>query len=283
MTYTPVTSAADILLKREDMYRAAGGVNGGKLRACMHLLQEARAKGYTQVVSAASVLSPQSAMAAVVARYMDMKCHVIVGGTGPDTVFRHPAMQIARSQGACFHYIKAGYNPQLQKAGRTLTSTLQAAWQLPYGITPSHTASSAEVEAFHAVGAEQVNNLPAHVQTLVIPFGSGNSAASILYGLSKHAPAALQRIILMSIGPDKRPWLRDRLEMLQVTPPCSLEFISLYPGWARYGTSMSATLGDVIMHPTYEGKIVRWCQKYAPEWWTRSDEKTCMWIVGGPL
>jgi hypothetical protein len=47
------------------------------------------------------------------------------------------------------------------------------------------TTSDADIEAFHRVGSEQVRNLPDHMETLIIPAGSRNSAVSVLYGLHR--------------------------------------------------------------------------------------------------
>lgn len=53
--------------------------------------------------------------------------------------------------------------------------------------------------------------------------------------------------------------------------------------YARYADRMPATEDGITMHPTYEGKVVRYLNEQAPEWWTRRDGTTCLWIVGGPL
>ena len=62
------------------------------------------------------------------------------------------------------------------------------------------TTSDADIEAFHRVGSEQVRNLPDHMETLIIPAGSRNSAVSILYGLYRYPPKSLKKIIFMHIN-----------------------------------------------------------------------------------
>jgi hypothetical protein len=39
---------------------------------------------------------------------------------------------------------------------------------------------------------------------------------------------------------------------------------------------------DIVFHPTYEGKIIRYLNVTHPAWWARRDGTTAMWIVGGP-
>ena len=46
---------------------------------------------------------------------------------------------------------------------------------------------------------------------------------------------------------------------------------------------MPGQADGIVLHPTYEGKVVRYLDEKAPEWWVRRDGTTCLWIVGGPL
>jgi hypothetical protein len=282
MSLTPVERHDGLWLKLEERHRLPSGVNGSKLRACQYLIGAAKAAGKTRVISAASVLSPQNAMAANVAADLGMECTVILGGTKPSTAGRHRAVQIASDYGADFRYIPVGYNPALQRAARA-EATDPAAYHLQYGITTPPDASAVELRAFHNVGADQVANLPAEVKTLVIPFGSGNTAAGVLLGLSQQPPEALERVILMGIGPDRQEWLWSRLAVLDAKVPVPVTHIALHPDFATYGDKMKASIGPITMHPTYEGKIVRWADENRPPWWTRRDGSTAMWIVGGPI
>lgn len=281
---TPVENRAGIWLKREDLHHRLNGVNGAKLRACEHLIGVARDRGYTSVVSAASVLSPQNAMAATVAASLGMPCEVILGGSKPSTAIRHPSVQLAVEAGAHLSFIPVGYNPALQRAARQYVHDASTpVYHLQYGITVPPGADVEEIRAFHAVGADQVLNLPPEVDTLVVPFGSGNSAAGVLYGLSQHRPPGLERVILMGIGPDRQDWLAQRLALLDAKPGIPVQHISLYPQFAKYGDAMKASWDGLVMHPTYEGKIITWCNQNQPEWWARRDGRTCLWVVGGPL
>lgn len=282
---TSVELREGLWLKREDQHAMPAGVNGAKLRACQFLIGRGKAVGARHVISAASVLSPQNAMAAVVARELGMACTVIVGGSKPATALRHPALRIAAEHGATIEHVRVGYNPYLQRAAAIRAADLPAAFWLRYGITPAPEATPADLAAFHAVGANQVTNLPDEVETLVVPFGSGNTAAGVLYGLATHRrPAALRRVVLMGIGPDRRSWLAARLAALGVQAPVPLEHIDLHgSGYARYGDKMPHTLSGIVLHPTYEGKVARYLDVHQPPFWTRRDATTCLWIVGGPL
>jgi 1-aminocyclopropane-1-carboxylate deaminase/D-cysteine desulfhydrase-like pyridoxal-dependent ACC family enzyme len=269
-------------LKREDLYTGQYGINGSKLRACQHLLQKARSQGFTRVVTACSVLSPQSPMVAVTARELDMDCLVIYGGSKPSTAFSHPGPRIAQAAGADFDFIGVGYNPALQRAARELVSRDGSAYLLHYGITTPPTASRADLVDFHAPVAEQVANLPDSVRTLIIPFGSANTATGILLGLVRHERGDLD-VKLIGIGPDRREWMRERLQRIGIVWN-DYDHIDLHgTGIYSYGDKQPYTLNGVVLHPTYEGKVASHLDRLAPDWWTKRDGTTCLWIVGGPL
>lgn len=281
-TLTPVELRNGLWYKREDLYRnPAYGVNGAKYRACQHLVSRARSRGATRVISAASVHSPQSSMAAVVAEEMGMECTVIVGGTTPEMGMRHKAIALAVAAGAEVTSITVGYNPALQSAARAAAET-PGNWALPYGITTPADASEQDVQDFLQVGAPQTANLPEGVETLVVPFGSGNTGAGVLMGLREARPDSLKNVILMGIGPDRRTWLRDRIGEPFV-PGLEVSHTTLHEVWASYGDKMPETQDGIKFHPTYEGKIIRYLNMVHPDWWTRRDGTTAFWIVGGPI
>lgn len=283
MDLTPVEDHNGLWIKREDLYRGEYGVNGAKYRACQHLIGRAAEAGALEVVSAASVLSPQSAMASVVAAEFGLGCRVIVGGTTPDKAVKHKSIAIAHDAGARITAIPVGYNPALQKAA------LEAAeedfvWRLPYGITTPPEASLEDIEAFLQVGAPQTQNLPDEIQILAVPFGSGNTAAAVLYGLVDHRPRDLRRVVLFGIGPDRWGWLKERLGAYGRWPlPFEVEHVPLHPWFATYGDRMPETLDGIVLHPTYEGKVVRFLNAAGLEWWNHPNHTTALWIVGGPL
>ena len=280
---TPVELRNGVWYKREDLYRIdPPGVNGSKLRACRHLMSRAVIEGAEKVVSAASVHSPQSAMAAVLADKLGLECTVIVGATTPEKAIKHKAIQIAHDFGAHITSIPVAYNTALQRAGAVLAEAPNV-WQLPYGITTPSTASLRDVEDFVRVGARQAVNIPDEVTDLILPFGSANTACGVLYGLQA---TQLKRIHLMEIGPSRRVWATARLSALgqPLAPPwVELQWHTLHEVWASYGDKMPETCDDITFHPTYEGKIIRWLNATRPEWWTRRDGTTLFWIVGGPI
>lgn len=281
MELTPVELHQGIWLKREDLFRdPVSGVNGAKYRACRYLIGRARDNGAKHIVSAASVLSPQSAMASVIADQMGLRCTVIVGGTTPEKAVLHKAIRIAADHGAEITSIAVGYNPALQGAARKAAEE-PGTWRLPYGITTDE-----DVEQFMRVGAPQTMNLPDQVRTLILPFGSGNTACGVLYGLHDFRPAALEQVVLVGIGPDRLEWATRRLESVGrslVPPGVQVIHAQLHPWFATYGDKMPEVWDGIRLHPTYEGKVVRFLNSGQPDYWARRDGTTCLWIVGGPI
>ncbi len=284
---TPVQLLDGLWYKREDLNRSSVyGVNGAKYRACQHLIRRAAERGATRVVSAASVLSPQSAMAAVVSEEVGLECRIIAGATTPEKAVRHKSIAIAQLAGAEITTVKVAYNPFLQKAAAEAAASEPGNWALPYGITTPALAPLEDIRAFLEVGGEQTQNLPDDVERIVLPFGSGNTAAGVLYGLHENRPSHLREVYLYGIGPDRLNWLQKRLfdQGVPLTPEgVRLRHVPLHPMWAEYSDKMPESLDGITFHPTYEGKVVRYLNATHPAWWTERDGKTLFYIVGGPI
>lgn len=285
---TPWEERDGLWYKREDAHRNAYGVNGSKFRACRHLMVNAILDGYEHIVSAQAVASPQSAICATLAEELGVECTVVVGASKPETAVKHSNIAIAIAAGAELDTgCRVAYNGTLQPYGRDLAERL-GAWQLPYAISIPDDAAREDLEAFSEVGGAQVHNLPPQLQTLVIPFGSGNTAAGVLYGLSRYLPegSELSRIVLVGVGPDRSGWLRKRLEAVgaeDVYDNFRIDLMPLHPWFAEYADRMHETLDGIVMHPVYEGKVVRFLNIANEDWWTARDGTVGFWLVGGPF
>jgi 1-aminocyclopropane-1-carboxylate deaminase/D-cysteine desulfhydrase-like pyridoxal-dependent ACC family enzyme len=271
--------------KREDLHRNAYGVNGAKYRACRHLMTKAILDGYDWVVSAQSVLSPQSPIVATLAEELGIGCTLVYGASKPETVIKHRNVAIAVEAGAMVDTTpRVAYNPVIQPYAARLAEEM-GAWQLPYAISPPETASEADLQSFLAVGGAQARNLPDEVRTLVISFGSGNTTAGMLFGLWLHGSKNVERIVLVGVGPDREAWMNERLVRagvdLMALPPITI--MPLHGWFAEYGDKMPETVDDIVMHPTYEGKAIRFLNGSSLDWWHDRDGSVGFWIVGGPL
>lgn len=300
---SPVEQHGGTWLKREDKFAplGEGGINGSKLRGCIMMMHNRYEAGAQTIYTGASIKSPQHSMTAAVARHFGMATTHVIGATKPKTAIKAVQVQMGAWFGARYKIIGAGFNPNLQHEVRALVGGDPLGAVMPYGISP---VGAFETLAFHQLGGRQVCNLP-DVHTLVIPAGSCNSLASVLYGLQVNPrPPSLRRIVTVAIGPDKTKWLWERLKQLEVAdgyryhqyatgtvgihlsrppePRNYLEIVHLDPhgeGFAGYQDEMKESIGDVVLHPTYEGKVRRYLNRYYPE---LLDDRACMWVVGGP-
>lgn len=270
--------------KREDLHRNRYGVNGAKYRACRHLITSAVVReGVDHIVTAQSVRSPQAAITATLCEELGLKCTVVVGASKPETAVKHRSIEVAVAAGADLDTTPRGaYNNIIQPYAQRLSEEL-GAWQVPYAISPPADSSPEELEAFLTVGGSQVRDMP-ELETLVIAFGSGNTTAGVLYGLSRFAVEVPPRVVLVGVGPDRTSWLRHRLTAVgasEIWMDTSIEVMPLHGWFAEYADQMPERLDDIEMHPTYEGKVVRFLNTAKPRWWTKRDGSTGFWIVGG--
>lgn len=276
--FTPWENRFGRFYKREDLYEdMVFGVNGSKYRTWKALIQQA-VPDFSEVVVAGSVHAPTVPIAAVAAKEAGLECTVIVGGTTPEKAMRHRYIQIAKQAGAGLEAIPVGYGPALKKAARDFEGSHDSVWRVAPPEPPQ------DVRPFLEPVGRQVLNMPAELRTLIIPFGSGNTAAGVLYGLSQ-MDHQLERVVLVGIGPDRMAWLGEMLEQAGVNTDnlwnnLQLMHIQLHDWFAKYADRMPETVDGIVMHPTYEGKAVRYLNTVEPAWWER-DDSTGFWIVGG--
>lgn len=279
---TPFENHNGIWFKRDDHFAPLGygGPNGSKMRQLIWYMNRYRT-GKTHVLTGASIQSPQLSMSAIVGAHYGLRSRQIVYSK-PETVLRHINPQVAAGFGASFEYANGPYNPILQR--KVVDLTQPSSLVVEYGITLPHDRYPVEdVRKFHEVGANQVRNLPDEVTRLIAPAGSCNSLTSILLGLSRDSKN-LQELFTLGIGPDKRPWMRERLLKLGVDIdhlPFKWRHYSLHDsGYAKYSDHFNNESFDgIAFHPTYEGKMIRWL-KNNDMMFADPDDRTAFWLVG---
>jgi 1-aminocyclopropane-1-carboxylate deaminase/D-cysteine desulfhydrase-like pyridoxal-dependent ACC family enzyme len=298
------------MYKREDFFAPLGygGINGSKLRQLIYLMEPMSCGDSSGVVTACSVLSPQSSMTALVGRHFGIPVTVILGATRYESAVKHENVKIAVAAGARLEFVKVAYNPALQRAVRIHQAEYDS-YAVPYGITTPPEAGPRQVAQFHLLASLQTVNIPSQTRTLVIPFGSANSAAGVLTGLARYGPGAISRVVLVGIGPNRLPWLWKRLEVVErglgldirklftvrshfrgpeysadVTDthgPVLLEHYDLHgTGYVKYADRRPWRQDGIDFHPTYEGKVMQWLSREQPHWHKPADGTELFWIVG---
>jgi 1-aminocyclopropane-1-carboxylate deaminase/D-cysteine desulfhydrase-like pyridoxal-dependent ACC family enzyme len=275
---TPWELRGNMFFKREDLFSpfGPGMPNGSKLRAADHIFS--LRGNATQILTAASGLSPQHAIVAALAHLYGLPhTHITAARLSKS----YPSLQIAECLGAKFQYSKVGYQPALNAAVNALHTQTPGSYILPYGLTvnnPEH------YRDFYLANAPQTNNTPSHVRTLYVPAGSCNTLISVLIGLAAN-PHNVRSVISVGVGPDKLAWVTQRLNHMGFNPT-KFPFrwntdINLHEqGYASYTDKMPEHFEGIDFHPTYEGKIWRYLTKADV---FRFDGTEGFWVVGGQL
>lgn len=205
--------------KREDCFAPLGygGINGAKLRQAMWLLHEHIMNGgHPDVFSASVVGSPQLIMGALVSRHYGGETRSVLGVTTPEKCLKHAMVAGATWAGTKWDFIGSGFNSALQPHCRKLMDKYNPnGFFMEYGITLDHEVEEpSRIAAFHKIGGHQVANIPDEIDTLILPFGSANSATSFFTGLAMYPKPNLKKIILIGIGPNKIKWIEKRLTII---------------------------------------------------------------------
>jgi hypothetical protein len=269
---TPVEKIGDIWFKREDKFSPDGVHNGSKFRQLIWLFSRASFPG---VVSGAVTCSPQLPMVAACAKHYGMKCVQFSGA-------RKNMALAAEELGAKTILVNPGYGPLLNKWAKDYAAA--RGWlRIETNITV--TSSDADIEAFHRIGSEQVRNLPDHIETLIIPAGSRNSAVSILYGLHRYPPKNLKKIILMHINKNLAKHEEEMCERLKACGVSELRYQFethdvFANDYTNYEKLMPFSYQGQTFHPRYEGKCMNFIKENLNVFRPYMNDKTLFWIVG---
>lgn len=309
---SPVEKIGDLYFKREDYFAPLGygGINGSKLRVCIWLISEAIASGAKGVVHGAVSGSPQHPMVATIAKHFGIPCVDVIG---VQDISGHKNLEIAADMGATFVTSKVGYAKTLEaKAYQVRDKAYPNYFVLETNITVNEDRNSPDrIRKFHNVGSYQSYNIPDHIETVILPAGSCNSAVGALFGIAEKRPKNLKRVILAGIGNygSKDPlYIKRRLSLIGArdvyswnnllagTEISGLPFdyeedriqilhVDCYnrpdnhKQYTTYADLMPFNYHGIEMHPRYEGKIWNWIQDF-----DRLDDylndKTMFWIVG---
>lgn len=229
MALTPVEAHGSVLVKRDDLF-SLGGVSGGKVRTCWHLMQ-----GAIGVTTAGSRQSPQVNIVAQLAKLTGIpaRVHTPTGELSPEVL-------AAQEAGAELVQHKAGYNSVI--IARSKADAKAQGWRdIPFGM---------ECAEAVAMTRRQVANLPfGQFSRLVMPVGSGMSLAGVLWGLVD----AGQEVPVLGVVVGAAPV--DRLE--KYAPPGWQGACTLVASGLDYHAEVPEVhLGALALDPVYEAKCL---------------------------
>lgn len=301
---TPVEKHGALWFKRDDYFAPLGygSVNGSKMRQCLWLIHgfitERSAIG---IVSGSVVGSPQHPMVASICKHYNIGC--LIATPAPD-VEKHEYLKMAKDWDSKFFKTNIGYARALQSISFKLQKKLWRHEVVETNITVDERLNPASrVEAFHAIGAKQVENIPDDCVNIIIPAGSCNSAVSVMYGLWKYRPKKMKRIVLMGIGNNgsaNPKYVQKRLKIIGSVIGSDVAGFFNYPwestrnlssidvvhfdingsGFCQYSTLMPFQNDGIEFHPRYEGKVMNYMEKYPEKFTELLAQKTVFWVVG---
>lgn len=266
---TPVQVINGLTLKRDDLYAPFGetGVNGGKLRQCMMLLNNLNGK-YESVLSYCSLHSPQAPITAAAAKAHGMDCTILYGGTNADRIKQMPMPRLAAQYGARIVVAaKSGRHTVLHSKAKIMAKE-SSSFIVQYGI---NLTEHAEV-LFQAVAA-QVENIPDEIPNLVLTCGSGITATGVLLGIHFFGKQ-IQQIHLIGTAPNRERFIHSQLSAAGADRKICYHDLFNSAGFV-YEKPVHQNWGGLQLHPQYEAKAMQWfkASKLKPE-------ETLFWIVG---
>lgn len=232
---TPVEEHAGVLVKREDAW-TRGGAAGAKARAMF-----TAAEGAAGIVTAGSRNSAQIERAALVAEALGLPCRIHTG-FGKDT----PEIATARRAGAEVFQHRPARLTTIKARFREDSEGPETAGYAVFPFGMDHPDYLQQV-------AEQTANVPADVQRVVAPYGSGMTLAGVLRGLADDGRADLP-VVAVSVGQGSHDYL-DRYA------PGWQQRVEIVQHPSEYDQpAADCQLGALTLDPIYEAKCVEYLQ-----------------------
>lgn len=265
---TPVQMKEGLLFKRDDLYtlRDIHGVNGGKLRQCVMLVDKVK-DNYEGICTYASLGSPQTAITAAVAQSFGKPFTAFYGGTSREHLMKNQMSRyVMKYGGRIVIGARTGRHNVLHKVADEYAKKHNY-FVVQYGIN----ISDYEDVLIGAV-ANQVQNIP-DIKNLVAVCGSGITASGILVGLKMYGKN-IENVHLVATAPDRREFIHAIASKHNADR--KIEYHSLFhqKGF-NYDDEVKAVYGGITLHPNYEAKAMQWFLNS-----NLKKDETLFWITG---
>ena len=259
---SPIEKHEGILVKRNDLLEV-GEVNGLKVMGCLYLIQKALKAGKKGFITLGSRTSPQCNILSFLCSVLEVPCHLFMADSKDNSEIQD---KIERRDYSEIHRVKCGYNNVLKANAQKYAQEHPELEFLPFGL---------ESDDVMLLLSHQVENIPPSVKHITIPVGGANNISALLWGLYKAGRTDIS-VTGVITGADA-----SSIEYLEKHLPPEhgkYEIVKYRPelnASERYLAEQPAKIGDIQLHPTYEGK----CRNFIK--WEYGDTEL-FWIVGGP-
>ena len=280
---TPVEEYNGILFKRDDLYRPFSdfGVSGGKVRQCIALIKAnldlINGEYNSTIATVASVHSPQTVIVARVAKAFGLHCVIGIGKNVKET---HTAIRMCRDLGADIVRLDTSFNYDAVLTGKLE----ELAKTRPMYIIKFGLKAGTDPQAILETNANQVQNIPKDITHLIIPAGSGLSAAGILLGVKKYLPHLIGDdsvfgytrpgvVIIQPFGYDRTKLIK---ELSGLISPTNYEY--QYPKYTYNKAYDHEISPGFKLDEIYEAKSYEYFKKN--NFFRMKKFKACFWVVG---
>ncbi len=255
----------EIYIKRDDYTGVE--LSGNKIRKLEFIMKDALDKGEKVVITCGGLQSNHCRATAALAAKLGMKCHLVLGGDGPDCLGNNALDQMF---GAEITYINASsfedYNETMEALKKSYEGSAQRARIIPVGAsTPLGTFGY--VSAFNEI-LEQEKTLGIKFDTICVAVGSAGTFAGLWLG---NALAGSQKkIVGMNIADRNKDYgklvaslSRGALEIigesLENMPEVEI-YDYTHTGYGSISDANAAYIHDfartkgILLDPVYTGK-----------------------------
>lgn len=274
---TPVERIGDYYFKREDKYRPYGfsPVNGSKLRQCELLVDKNTDKAKNGIITGTSVLSPQAAIVATVAKAYNLPCTIMYGGTTMEALSQKRYSSLCMDLGANVEVVsKSGFTSVLTSKAEAKAKA-NGLLHVRYGMD-----LMGNMDVFLGSVAEQVDNIPYELDNLIVTVGSAITLIGILVGIARYGKV-VHNIYGIGCAPNREEKIRHYAETIEyetglVLPMENLHYVDAFntlQGY-RYENVEHESYYGIDFHPRYEAKTFKWLKN------SGLTGETLMWITG---
>lgn len=269
---TPVQEVAGMLFKRDDLYApfGAGGVNGGKLRQCMMLVEAAlnQTPDKKGIITYCSIHSPQGPITAATAKYFGLPCVIVYGGTTKNGIATEQMPRLSMHYGARIEIAAASGRHNVLKQKADAIAKNRNYFTVQYGINLDDYG-----EVLLGAVADQVQNIPDTLEDLYITCGSGITASGVIIGIQKYRKD-VRNVHLIATAFDRKEKVRATLERYGVCRDFIYHDLFHTRGFA-YEKRQALRVGGISLHPHYEAKTMKFILDHG-----LNTRNALMWIVG---
>lgn len=277
---TPINELGGWLFKREDLFKPFPfcNANGSKLRQSIILTEKNIEKAKNGIITGTSIVSPQGVIVSATARFLNVPCKIIYGGTTIERIKNEKYPREAARLGAKVIIGSKCPRTAVLNSIAQKEAEKDGSFVIRYGFDLRN-----NLDCFVQSVAEQVKNIPDELENLVIVVGSSITLIGVLYGISIYGKK-VKNVWGVGCAPNRLEKIKQYAQIIyeekHVSIPLNIlryvDCFGQYKGFKYENTYIEQYMG-IRFHPRYEAKAFLWMKNALKP---RRDRKTLFWING---